>query len=274
MDEVRFTEDDVRFIVETVADRRQDRDHVVRLLLDKADLVEPLLDDERLLRRILEDEEVLVRISPRLLFTILLRRVQRDLRDRPYTMERVGMTETVPVFDASRVSQVLEDRKVLDYLTDLLASFTRVNTWTLVHRRGSRLVRRRFCDLSLEDMVELAGLVEEAARFPVYRRIADIALFTSGVFPEYAGGALSISRRGMAGMVPRGRVASLEEYEEEGRRFYRLASERPEAREARLDRVLGFLAEEFPLARKPLTILSHQYIRWTTARWSRTSAPS
>jgi len=55
-------------------------------------------------------------------------------------------------------------------------------------------------------------------------------------------------------------------YEEHGRRFYRLAAG-PEG--GPQGRVLASLAEEFPMARKSLEMLSDRYLRWTRLSWFR-----
>jgi len=263
----RLTEADLRFIVETVADRRQDHDRIIELVRDKEDFLEVMLQDDRLVRRVLEDEEILLKISPFLLFTILMRRVRKDLQAQGYTIERVGIRESVPVFDAPQVSEFLKEPEVEGYLVDLLVSFTRINTWTLYFYRHGQFQRRRFSDLNLDDMIELANLVEEEARFPIYKRVADIALFISGIFPEYAASRKRRSERGPLRMlVSTERLQSLEDYEEEGKRFYHLAAGHPTAKEIRLDRVLASLAEHFSFARKPLNLLSDRYIRWSKSR--------
>jgi len=96
----------------------------------------------------------------------------------------------------------------------------------------------------------------------LFRRIADIALFQSGVFPD------SLRRaRALGGPAARTRAVppTLETYEAHGRRFYRLAASQPEAGEE--GRVLEALAEEFATARKSLELLSDRYLRWTRLRW-------
>jgi len=60
---------------------------------------------------------------------------------------------------------------------------------------------------------------------------------------------------------------TVETYEEHGRRFYRLAS-RPERGPE--GRILATLAEEFPMARKSLELLSDRYLRWTRLSWFHT----
>src|SRR5262249_10913255 len=86
------------------------------------------------------------------------------------------------------------------FLTELLASYTRVASGSVLvaTRRGFR--RQRFSEL---DPVRLAGLLDvvpDAERPGVFRRLGDLALFLTGVFPDY------VARRGF-GPVDRVRLA-------------------------------------------------------------------
>ena len=53
-----------------------------------------------------------------------------------------------------------------------------------------------------------------------------------------------------------------QDYEEEGRRFYRLAGEHNTARVLELAKVLGQLHEKFYLAKKPLNYVSGNLLRF------------
>ena len=255
-----LTDEDVRFVVETVgAGRSGTAREDVALLREREDLLDVMLDDDRLVARILGDDQVLVAVSPRFVFSVLLRRVSRDLRERPYTLERTP-AETVAVFDAPQVRRFIAEPRIWTYLVSLLTSFVRAETVTRWVRRGETYSRRRFNTLSIEDMIALAGLVSAEEARPIFRRIADIALFTSGVFPDYLRVA---AQRGPRASRSRAIPPRVEVYEEHGRRFYRLAAEAERGPEGR---VLEALAEEFPMARKSLEILSDRYLRWTRLR--------
>jgi hypothetical protein len=45
---LHLTESDLRFVVETVATRRRDHDHIVDLVRNKEDLLESMLEDPKL----------------------------------------------------------------------------------------------------------------------------------------------------------------------------------------------------------------------------------
>jgi hypothetical protein len=260
-----YGEQDLHFIATTLAER-PDQVPVLLAQLRRPEFLEVALEDGRLVERIRTDPDITLKISPQLLFAVLLRQVARDVRQARYTMERVGLRESVPIFDTRRVNQLLDDEEVLDYLSGMLASFVRTETYVVhVWHRG-RLQRLRFSDLNMDDMVRLLNLVDEPYRFPLLRRVADIALFVTGIFPGYV-----LSRGGYARTVRPGRVLggewrSLEEYEQQGATFYRLAAEHRDAAEYGLRRVLERLSEEFSAARKPLSLLADRYLRWQHLR--------
>jgi hypothetical protein len=257
-----FTDDDLRFVAATTG--RCDADEAPALLRARAALLDVLLEDDRLVDRVLGDDQALLRVSPRLVFTVLLRRVVRDLHARPYTMER-GAGETVAVFDAPRVRRFVAEPGIWSYLVAMLTSFVRNESLTVLVRRREHYVRRRFNTSSLEDMLDLAGLVDADEAPWLFRRIADIALFQSGIFPRSLRGPVRPKAARTSAVPP-----TLETYEEHGRRFYRLAAtraaEEPSGGGAD-SRVLGALVDEFPAARKSLELLSDRYLRWSAVRW-------
>jgi len=249
----RLTEGDLLYVAATLVPGA-DPGHTAAHLRESDEALERHLEDERLLRRIQRERDVLVHISPWLLFSVLLRHVRRMLLGARFTVEE-ALGERIPVFDAVRAGELLADREILDYLVMMLTSFTRTDSWSIEVEEGGRRRRRRFSDLDSDDMIALAGLMPEALRFPILRRIADIALFTSGIFPEAAD-----RRSGIPGGPQR---KTLEDYEEEGRRFYRLAAQHEVARRTGWDRALEALAQTFPIARKPLNVLASRYIHTT-----------
>ena len=245
-----ISEADTDFVVSTLAPDAADPAALKRLIVDDAQFRDAMLGDEALLERVLNDDEIFIRISPTLYFEILLRRARRDMRTAAYTEEREGRT-SIPVFDTPRVLDFMERPGVVEYLAAMMASFTRVRSY-VVPVRVRRGIRRRvrYSDMDIDSLTRFAAEAEPAQRFGYYKRIADVCLFISGVFPDGAG-RFERSRR------PRRAAA---DYEREGRIFYGLAASHPAARALDLADVFADLQENFASARKPLAFLSARFL--------------
>ncbi len=250
---MRLTESDLRFVVETVATRRPDTEHVMDLVRGKDDLIEPLLEDPRLAERLISDREAFVQVSPYLLFAVLLRRVRQELEQRAFVMDRDESGRRLPVFEAPRAGRLLGDPVVREYLIELLCSFVRTRTGVVYWRERGGWRQRRFSDLDLDDLIALCQLAEPAYKPALYRRIAELALFLAGVFPDHAWWP---QRRGRAFRTHR---RSLAEYEQEGQRFYSLAAR--EGAPPWPPEIYERLAGEFTLAREALNTLSDRYLQ-------------
>ncbi len=253
--EQRFTDSDLRFLVETAMPGRDDGERVVALIRDDADFVEALLASEAVFQRLVGEEEILLKVSPHLFFSALLRRARQDLEAGSYTFER-RQHQTVAIFDSRQAAGLLARGRVRDYLADMLASFTRVHGFTRrVRVRKGVWHKQRFHDLDVDSLIRYANALEEEQRFQIYKRIADVCLFLAAMFPEY------IESQGR-GPWSRSRVRrSLEDYEREGRSFYGLAAGHQAGRASQLSPALTALAENFTLAEKPLTFIADHYLR-------------
>jgi hypothetical protein len=144
--------------------------------------------------------EPLIGVSPFLAFAVAVHRATRDLASATYTAEWVGIGRRTPVFDVADLRDFLSRPWHRFFLVELLASYTHVSSGSVMvaTRRGLR--RQRFSEL---DPVRLAGLldvVSPAERPGVLRRLGDLALFLTGVFPDY------VARRGFA-PIERGRLS-------------------------------------------------------------------
>jgi hypothetical protein len=264
---MRYTDGDLRFLAITATDGDvHAANRLLRTWSEHPDEVDAFLDDRRVLGRLRSDPRLLIELSPRFLFSVLLRRIRRELAEVPYTVEQVHADGRVVVFDAGLSHDLLASREMFDYLVELLVSFERSET-LLVRRPAPSRSARRLNTASIDDMLELASLIDPDSRPTVFRRIGDIALFTTGLFP----GAVLRNRRvpvgEMQAAIERRRLR-LEDYEAEGRRFYRLAADRFLASHPGLAQVLMRLSDEFTAARKPLTVLSERYVSWARPHWT------
>ena len=215
---LHLSESDLRFLVETVATDRRDYDHIINLIRDKEDLLEPMLDDPKLSDRLFRDEEALVRVTPHMLFSVLLRRLRRELEKEAYVLDVDTDGKHIPVFEGPAVAEMLSDKPIRDYLAEMLSSFARTNNGIIYWKERGTWHKRRFSDIDLDDMVELARIIDPEMRPALYKRIADLALFLSGIFPEHAayfGGP----RKTMFSAK-----RTLKDYEQAGKRFYNVAA--------------------------------------------------
>ena len=120
---------------------------------------------------------------------------------------------------------------------------------------------RRFSELDLARLAATLDTVPEADRPGVYRRLGDVALFLTGVFPDYAVsralGPVSAARLLRAARVsPRQQeqlttAPAIDLFEYLGARWYRTAWSLAPARTARLA-VVAEVADRFRQARRVL----------------------
>ncbi|HET8679642.1 MAG TPA: hypothetical protein VFM39_05940 [bacterium] len=264
---MRYSDSDIRFLARVIGETPQAAATHMRAWQLDPEQITPWLDDERVLRQLMSDDHSILEVSPRFLFTVLLRRIRRDLATIPYTVERVEPDGRVVVFDAPVVHELLQADEMFQYLVNLLVSFERIDTVTV---RGARprSPARRLNTFSMDDMVELAGLVDPPLRPAICRRIGDIALFVTGVFQE------AVRRRAQRPLASPfaqmfvGRWRGLEEYEADGRRFYGMAADQLRDVQPDLSRVLARLAGDFTIARKPLAVLAERYVTWARPHWA------
>jgi hypothetical protein len=258
---------DREFLVDALMPGYHDRERAVDLLKDDQELLANMLDDEQLFRRLMDHEDVLVRVSPWLFFCVLLRRSRREMRQETFTVEERDRQKVV-LFDTDQVTDLLERDAVVDYLASMLASFTRIQSVTVRYQVREGVWRRfRTSELNVEGMMRIAQATEEPFRFEPYKRVADVCLFLTGMFPEYIEARHRYAASGKVRPSVRGRmVVTREDYEAHGRAFYRLAAEHEMARVEGLDEVLGTLSERFVLAEKPLRFLARRYLQFARHR--------
>lgn len=100
-------------------------------------------------------------------------------------MEKTN-TMRVPVFDTKDVIDLLRKEDLLDYLADMLSSFTRIESYAISFRIKKGFWKTiRFNDMDIQSLMSFWEVVEDEYRFGFYKRIADICLFMLGLFPDY-----------------------------------------------------------------------------------------
>jgi hypothetical protein len=197
--------------------------------------------------------------SPFLAFAVAVHRAAAELESMDHVPERSGPRQRVPLFDAPELRDFLRSPVRRLFLAELLGSFTRNASGRYLTRGRQRT--RRFSDL---DPVRLAGMLDtvpDADRPGVYRRLGDIALFLTGVFPDYAQtyalGPVSAARLLRLAGIPapqRDQLAAapaIELLEHLGAQWYRAAWSQAPVRTPRLA-VVAEVADRFRQARRVL----------------------
>lgn len=224
-----------------------------------------------------EENRRLTGPSPFLTFAIAVHRTAERLQTTSFVEERWTSRQRLPIFDVESLRQLLAEPQRRYFLVELLASYTHVVSGATWHRTRRGWRRRRFSELNLSTLAELLDTVEPAERPGVYRRLGDLALFLSGVFPDHSAlldvGPVAVSRLARLSRLngsPAADLVDIELLEELGRRFYGLA-----VRSARFQgvpptvalTVAGQIAERFPEARRALNVVADWYLFPLRERW-------
>jgi hypothetical protein len=254
-----LTTDDLACIVDFLIPGCKEKSRMLRALREDEELLFSMLGDKRMVDRLTRTPDTLLNVSPVLLFTSLLLKVKQDLEQHPYTVEQESH-RSLFVFDSNEILGFLNDRNVMVYLIEMLCSFIRINSFAvLIQVRRGVWERFTFSDFDIDSLIRYSELVDEEARFFSYKRIADICLFMTGIFPSQFGvrnSSTSAGHRGLRSAARRGR----EELRRFGVHFYKQAGEHRSAGASHLDRVLFTLSERFLQAEKPLLHMSRFYL--------------
>ena len=202
-----------------------------------------------------------VSVSPFLVFAVAVHRAAVDLQTEAYVEERISAHQRLPVFDVAPLRALGDDPDSRLFMIELLGSFT----------RGSI------------DPIELArflDLVPGSERAGVYRRLGDLALFLSGVFPDHTARRVhpvELSRM-LRTLPPAERDEPLVDGIESsthqgltgllsilGPRWYRLAAEHVPYRQ--FAPPLQRAADRFEPARRFLAVVTDRYLFPLRAGW-------
>jgi hypothetical protein len=213
-------------------------------------------------------DEAFLHASPFLAFAVLVHRVHRDLGDVRFIDEWVGPGQRVPVFDIAALRDFTADPARRLFLAELLASYTHVASGSYRTRGHRGWRRRRFSELDPMHLIELLDVVPEPERPAVYRRLGDLALFLTGIFPDYTGGRLlsPIARERLRRRLLQTEgdpPAALELFELVGRRAYQAAS-KATRRPGLLEDLAG---QGFVRSRRVLNFLTDRYLFPLREQW-------
>jgi hypothetical protein len=228
------------------------------------------------------DEDALLLVSPFMAFATLLSRTPALLEGLAFVPERVGSRRSVPVFEVEPLRELVADPLRRLFLADLLASYTHVASGAIWvrSRRGWR--HRRFSELDPAQFAELILTVPPDQRPVLYRRLGDLSLFLSGVFPDHAEAhpltpiaverlsrALATGQRTGQRPVdqPIPDLGALAQLEAIGRGCYGLSWEATLQRDFGFAPVLAYVEHHFRHARMVLNFLTDGYLFQHRERW-------
>jgi hypothetical protein len=248
-----------------------------------------LLGSTRVFESVFAESETgdpLLAASPFLVFAVAVHRAAADLDSASYVSEWLGLGRRAPVFDVAHLRDFMAAPWHRLFLIELLASYTHVASGSVLvqTRRGFR--RQRFSELDPVRLAALLDVVSAAERPGVLRRLGDVALFLTGVFPDHVArrgfgpieeGRLirSSGRAASREMAPsldaqntvvgdRGAVGLLEQL---GRRWYRAAFVSLPDPIAENVAVIGELPERFDEARRMLGYVTEHFLFPHRDRW-------
>lgn len=139
--------------------------------------------------------EPFLQVSPFLGFVILIHRSAIAISEATFVAEWIGPRRRVPLFDTGSTKRVLHDPSTRFFLAELLASFTHVSSGIVVRRAARGFKTKRFSELDLASLVDIAADADELRRLQIVRRIGDLSLLLAGVFPDFAGTMIDRSLR-------------------------------------------------------------------------------
>lgn len=115
-------------------------------------------------------------VSPFLLFSVLIAKTADDLREATYVDEWIGPKSRMPLFDVAPLQEFVEDPGRTSFLANLLSSFA--------------LPEAPPVPADPLDLHSMALWLEQALpddRTILFRRLGDLSLFLTGVFPDHTG---------------------------------------------------------------------------------------
>ncbi len=221
-----------------------------------------------------EQSALSVGVSPFLTFAVALHRTAVTLQEATFVEERWTPRLRVPVFDVVALRRLLDDPMRRYALVELLASYSRVASGVAWTRSARGWQRRRFSELDPVRMAGLLEVVDPAERPGIYRRLGDLALFTTGVFPDAPMGVAGAGRgrllrlSGLAGADDDLSGTALLELL--GTRWYHLAGQAARAVGSPMTAMLAVtadLGEHFADARRVLNVVTDRYLFPLRGQW-------
>ena len=215
----RLADRDLRFIAEKFPAPGANYEDIARCIDNLPSTLESILNSDFLFQKVCGQSKLLLEVSPFLLFNVLLRHSLTDHRQRL-------------------------DRKIINYLANLLSLFVRTDRLFRVHPDDP---------LSSEYLVDLISESTQAdseRQFLIYTHIGNYSLFVTGLFPRWIEHRQRFQRRPVGSDF----------YVNFGRTYFRQAAGHRLAQELALDEVFFRLAMLFDSYRGALNQIAKNYL--------------
>ncbi|MFQ5938336.1 MAG: hypothetical protein ACE5LB_18190 [Acidiferrobacterales bacterium] len=210
---------DLKFLMENFPEPGRSYEEISQIIDRLPTTLDSMLDSEFVFQKIWEQRAVLLDISPFLFFNVLLRRSV----DNPRTAN---------------------DRKVINYIANLLSLFVKAERLYRIHRGDSQTYEY------LVDMIEEAARADTHRQFLVYSHIGNYTLWLTGLFPEW----LEYRRR------YKRRPVDVSFFTNSGRAYFERAASHPLAQEYGLNDVFLRLAMMFDHYKSGLNHMAREYL--------------
>ena len=182
----RLTENDLELLA-TLDDPPATTDELRDRLRNDPETLDEMLAEPRLYEMIFESSEagMIAGLTPLLAFSVLVHKTMRDLGTASYVPEWVGAGERLPVFDVESLRDFIDDMARRYLLSEFLNSFTRITSGSVWVRTERGYRRRRYSELDPVALAEMVHSLPTGQQSAGYRRLGDVTLFLTGVFPDH-----------------------------------------------------------------------------------------
>lgn len=232
--------------------------------------VDELLSSDTLFDEIFGNGEASTQIgmTPFLVFGVLVNKVAGDLSETEFVPEWVGAGQRLPVFDVETLREFVSDGLRRYFMIEFLASFTKIASGAVWVQTSRGYRRRRFSELDPVSLAEMVDSMPPGRRAGGYRRLGDVSLFLSGVFPDHTTridlGEVTRLRLARSAGVDQTDAVSDEDvvrfYEIVGPGWYGRAIDSAYSGAGVGPEYLRSVAERFTEARRLLNFLSDRYL--------------
>lgn len=247
-----------------------DAPELKRLMLERPEVIDQLLASRSLFDTVFDPSHDLLDpgASTFLAFGVLVNRSASDLQSTSHVSEWSAPGKRLPVFDVEPLRGFLDDGLRRYFLIEFLNSFTTVASGSYLVRTRHGYRRRRFSELDLIRLAEMVDLLPPAERPGGYRRLGDVALFLSGVFPDHAAShpLPAAQRERLARSAAIRPIDAIAEYgglrflDAAGAGWYHRAAEEAEVEVGNGSTFLRVVAERFGEARRILNFMADRYL--------------